>query len=231
MPSFDTSTTTACRSSRRSVARLTTVAAGLLVGIAAHATQIVGTVVVAPSLAGANSIDATDWMAESFGLTSTATIDSVAVQALDTSPVTDAGLSFQVAIYGSSRGVPALDFNAANQGRIYTTNVTYTADGWSGVTGLQWLLAPGAYWLAVEATSDANAVTGLVLPTGAQGAVGGVAFYSGASSYTMTGVGDAFGLRINAVSAVSAVPEPASGAMLLLGLGALVLARKATRSR
>lgn len=187
-----------------------------------QAAQIVNAVVAAPSLIGANSVDGADWLAESFALASAATIDSIAVQVLDADPGSDAGQSFLLAVYGSVNGLPGLNFNAPNQGQLFSTSLSYTADGWTGASGLQWQLPAGNYWLAVEAGSDAGAVTSLVLPTGAQPAPAGVAFYSGSNAYAATGGSDAFGLRIDTVAAV---PEPSTAALLLLGLGVFVAAR------
>ena len=202
------------------------VASVLAVAAPAEAASIVDRTVASPSLAGANSVDAADWVAQSFVLTAATTIGSIAVQVADASPGTDAGQAFLLAVYADSAGLPGLNFNADDQGRLDAVNVVYSADGWNLASGLQWQLAPGTYWLAVEAGSDAGAVTSLVLPTGAQPAPQGVAFYSGASAYAPTVSGDAFGLRIDSAAAVAAVPEPGSWMLTLAGLSCLAALKR-----
>ena len=219
------------RRARSMRALQTALAIGLLAGsAAASAATLVDESVAAPSASGSNSVDAYDWMAENFVLGAAATLDSIAVQLFDAAPESDAGQSFVLALYNNVGGLPGLDFNGVDQGRLFSTSVTYTADGWSGASGLGWQLGAGTYWLAVEASADPSSVSFLQLPTGATPASTGVAFYSGADSYAALDASNAFGLRIDSVAAV---PEPSSLALMLGGLGAVGWAgrRNATRRR
>ena len=182
---------------------------------------------------GALSIDATDWAAESFTLSSKTTIDSILTYVKSTAA--DEGLSYTVALYGSrSQGgslVPAINWFADSQGQLQQFTATYTGSGgWIGQTGLNWTLDAGTYFVAIE--TDGNGVQGLLLPTGVTQLPSSLAFYSGGSGYDADPAvsTDAFGLR---VSAITAVPEPASAALMLLGLAVACGAaarRRANRS-
>ena len=179
-------------------------------------------------IVGALSIDAVDWAAESFTLNTTTTIDSI--KAFVQSTAADAGLGFTVALYGSTNVggalVPNLDWFAENQGQLHQFTATYADGGWTGQSGLNWTLPAGTYFVAIE--TDGNGVQGLVLPTGVSTLPSALAYYSGGRGYDADPaiVADAFGLQVTA-----AVPEPASYAMLLLGLGAIacVSARRSRR--
>ncbi|WP_077033775.1 PEP-CTERM sorting domain-containing protein [Pelomonas sp. KK5] len=180
---------------------------------------------------GALSIDAVDWMAESFTLSSKTTIDSVLTYVQSTA--FDEGQGFTVALYAAtSKGgalVPAINFFADQQGQLQQFSATFTGNGgWIGQSGLNWTLDAGTYFIAVE--TDGNGVQGLVLPTGGLSRLpGAVAYYTGGSGYDAdpSVAADAFGLR---VTAVSAVPEPASMALMLLGMAGVAAAAGRRRS-
>jgi len=174
-------------------------------------------------LAQSNMIGTENWVAESFTLQSTTTINSILTYALSTSDASDAGQTFTVALYGSktqgSAKVPNVNWYdpSGNQGQLDQFEATYTAGGgWIGQSGLNWTLAAGTYFVAVEV--DANdGVSGLQLPTGVSNAPANVALYTGGQGYAAdtTPAADAFGLQ---VAVVTAVPEPSSAALLLAGL-------------
>ena len=167
----------------------------------------------------ATSIDSVDWIAESFTLTKTTTIDTI--QTYVNSTAADAGLGYTVALYGarSSSGglVPNINFQATNNNQLDQFTATYQAGGgWVGQSGLGWTLGAGTYFVAVE--TDGTGVQGLVLPTGGLTTLpGAVAQYNDGASYVADPAiaSDAFGLRVTA----AAVPEPSSLALLLAGLG------------
>ena len=200
----------------------------LAAALPAKALSVLNTGAPSGGVIGADSIDSADWMAESFTLTSRTTIDSIL--AYVNSTAADAGLPFTVALYGSTGPagalVPSINFQAANQGQINQFTATYTSGGgWIGQSGLNWTLNPGTYFVAVE--TDGNGVQGLILPTGGLTTLpSAVAMYFGGQGYVNdpSVSSDAFGLQVNAAAAV---PEPATPAMMVLGLGALgLLARR-----
>jgi hypothetical protein len=183
----------------------------------AQAQSVFNTGTPTGGLSMANSIDAADWMAESFTLTSTTTIDSILAYAKSSADGVDAGQSFTVALYGSKTVsgalVPKLNWNAPNQGQLDQFTATYTqGGGWIGQTGLNWTLGAGTYFVAVEVGAN-DGVQGLVLPTGVSHVPSAVALYTGGQAYAAdtTPALDAFGLQ------VMAVPEPNAGALMLAG--------------
>jgi hypothetical protein len=189
-----------------------------------HAAVLISTS-TSSGLSLSNSVGPDNWIAERFTLAgSPLVVDSVSAYVLSVDPDLDAGTSFTLAVYANdaARNLPALDFSADNQGRLFSTGVTFGADGWNGASGLGWSLTPGSYWFAIE--SDANGPGALQVPGGALPAPDSVAYYSGSRSYSLAGVStsDAFGLR------VTAVPEPTPAALLLGGL-AVLAALKARR--
>ena len=190
----------------------------------AHAVVLIDTS-TSSGLTLSNSVGPTNWIAEEFTLAGSPwVVDSISALVMSIDPDLDAGKSFTLAIYANdaTRNLPALNFNAADQGRLFSASVTYSADGWNGASGLSWALTPGSYWFAIE--SDASGPGSLQVPGGALPAPGSVAYYSGTQSYSRAGVSsaDAFGLR------VTAVPEPTPVALLLGGL-AMLAALKAGR--
>ncbi|MBI3349775.1 MAG: VPLPA-CTERM sorting domain-containing protein [Burkholderiales bacterium] len=122
-----------------------------------------------------------------------------------------AGESFTLALYSNS---------AANKpdGLLYSTSVSYSANGWNGFSGGHWHVAAGDYWVAVEVGADdtlgSASATGALLNLGAPHPLGMTAFNTG-SGYGVTTTPLSFGLQ------VTSVPEPASGLLLLAGLAAL----------
>ena len=195
-----------------------------LVALPSQAQTILNTGTPTGGLIGANSIDSTDWVAESFTLNATTTIGSILAY-VNTTAATDNGLSYTVALYGSKGTagslVPNINFQASNQGQLDQFTATYaTGGGWIGNSKLNWTLAAGTYFVAIE--TDGSGVQGLVLPTGGLTTLpSAVALYSGGSGYISdTAISsDAFGLQVAAV----AVPEPGTIGMMVLGLGVLGL--------
>lgn len=187
---------------------------------AAHgfAAELIHTEVASPSLIGSNALDSSDWMAEQFSVAAPTQIDSVLAYVLSNDSSNDLGKTFSIALYANDGTLPALDWWADSQGQLFHATATYNGDGWNGVSGLNWHLDAGSYWLALEQHGDATDAMSLQLPTGATPAVDSVAFYSGGMSYTVASQSDAFGLKINTVAAV---PEPSSTALVLSSLGIL----------
>lgn len=172
-----------------------------------------------------NTIDSGNWLAEKFSVAGTTRIDSVSAYVLSLDSLSDAGKSFTIALYANNaHNLPALDFGAINQAQLFQTTATYTADGWNGVNGLNWSVAAGSYWIALEVGGDAGSTAFLQAPTGALPVTQAVAFFSGGQQYTATGLSDAYGLHVTA-----AVPEPESLMLILTGLAVTGLATRRRR--
>jgi hypothetical protein len=187
----------------------------------AHAYDVVNTAVPGNGLFMSNTVDSGNWMAEKFSVSSATQIDSVLAYVLSNDASADAGKSFTIALYADSSNLPSLDFNAINQGQLFQTTATYNADGWTGVSGLNWSINAGGYWIALEGGSDVNSAMQLQAPTGALPVAQAVAYYAGGQHYAATGLSDAFGLHVTAVT--PAVPEPGSLALMLTSIGVLAL--------
>jgi len=185
------------------------------------AATLIDTQIPTGGLLNSLSVDSSNWIAESFAISGNAlTVDSVKAWVLSTSSG-DTGLNFTLAVYANQGGLPALDFNQDNQGRLFSKTVTYSGDGWAGASGLHWALTPGTYWFAIEA--DVDGPTSLQIPGGGTAANAlAVSTYSGARSYSTTGLtpaGNTFGL------VVTSVPEPGAALLMVIGLGGLVAVR------
>jgi len=185
----------------------------------AHAYDVVNTGTPTGGMAMANLIDSVDWIAEKFSVTGTTQIDSIAAYLLS-NDAGDVGKTFTIALYANNgSNLPALNFAADSQGQMYQTTATYSGSGWNSVSGLNWTVSAGSYWVALEAGSSANNVFGLVAPVGAPTPAQAVAFFPDASTqqYMAGFTSDTFGLQ------VTAVPEPSSYALMLTSLGLLGL--------
>jgi hypothetical protein len=94
---------------------------------------------------------------------------------------------------------------------IARTTVSFSADGWNGASALGWQLTSGSrYWLGVEGVDGylSTPAGGLTMP-------GATAFADGSHQGAYQSYpGLQFGLQVT-----GAVPEPASLALLLIGLG------------
>lgn len=185
----------------------------------AHAYDVVNTAVPLNGLVMSNTVDSANWMAEKFSVTSNTQIDSVMAYLLSADAAGDAGKTFTIALYANSGNLPSLDFAAANQGQLFQATASYNGDGWNGISGLNWTVAAGSYWLALEGGTDANSAAYLQAPTGALPVAQAVDYYAGGQHYVATGLSDSFGLQVTAVT--PAVPEPSSLALMLASLGVL----------
>ena len=187
----------------------------MLLGSAQAQVTLINTQVPGNGLAGSNTVDASNWIAERFTLTSPALIDSISAYVLSSDAGNDLGKTFTLAVYGNSgTNLPSLNWFASDQGQLFQAAVAYNGDGWNGVSGLNWQLGAGSYWFALEA--DGNGPSSLQAPTGALPSANKVAGYNGvATGYSAQGYSqaDTFGLRVTA-----AVPEPEGWALAVIGL-------------
>ena len=198
-------------------------AAALLAALPAHAALVIDTQDPANGLVGANVVDAHDWIAERFTLSAT-TVGAIGAYVASLDPQADAGRSFTLAVYANnSRNLPALEFLAPDQNRLFSTTLTFNGNGWARADGLNWQLAAGTYWFALE--SDGNGPASLLAPGGTPVAAEAVAYYAGGRAYSTNGMttGDTFGLQ------VAAVPLPPNAALMSAGLAAIALVLRRRR--
>lgn len=124
------------------------------------------------------------------------------------------GGTFSIALYNND--------GASGPGSLaYSAGGGYMPDdsqgAWYGVSGLNWLVDAGTYWIAFEAQ---NSSINAIMSYAAQSAATEYAYnvnYGGYSGYTTELSGSPFSLRIDA-DLVNEVPEPGSLVLLLVSL-------------
>lgn len=186
--------------------------AALLAPVAAHATMVLDTGTPSTTTLPL-SLGASDFYAAEFGLSAGDTVNSIS--AYVTQGTDQPGATFTLAIYDASA------VTAHNPSLQWEGTATYTADGWTGLSGVGFTASTtGLYWAAVEVnTSLGDTAVGLYLPTTAT-ATGGTApalafAYNTGAGYAKAGALP-FGVQIDAV------PLPASAWLLLSGLVGLL---------
>ena len=93
---------------------------------------------------------------------------------------------------------------------------------WQGLGGLDWALSAGTYWVSLENLTGGAAYTPYHVPN----PLGAYAFSPDAGA-SWTPQRSLFGLRIE--DAPAAVPEPATWALMILGLGLTAAAMRRSR--
>lgn len=110
---------------------------------------------------------------------------------------------------------------------LYTGDFSFGANGWSGLSGLNWSLAAGNYWVAfTTASNDFSLIMPYDTPKPLKGYV-----YGTDGNWHYSNVPLNFAVKINGTSSPSGVPEPASWAMLIGGFGMAGAAFRARRVR
>ncbi len=188
----------------------------LLAAGAAQAQTINTLTTGAASLSDINgySLDSNDWLDGQITLTGPQTITSIAAFLDD--PVGGAGDNFNITLYAD---------NGSNKlgTQLFSDTATYNGTtGWQGLTGLNWAVIGGNYWVGLEVTSDQQ--TSFVATTGAPQLLANTAFSAnGGANYTYRNIAGTglskdlnFGLT---VTSISAVPELEEWLMILAGLG------------
>lgn len=189
----------------------TLIAAALgLSALAAQAATLVDT--GEPNLSMASlAIDSVDWAADEVSFNTAASIDSIKTYLQDDTY----GETYTIALYKNLAGLPDTD-----AGALYTSQATFTgSNGWLGLTGLNWQVGAGQYWIGIESrATDSMTYGSLPVPVASGSGVIGSAFTpSIAGDYLVSNPAQyAFALRITGTT--PAVPEPTGIALLLAGL-------------
>ena len=172
-------------------------AAGLTSGAQAAVPFTTGT----PNGSGATySVNANDWLAVRFDVASTYTLTGVAAYLTGG----NVGEQFALSLYDDAPGKPGSLLNSAT--------VSFAGNGWNGANGLSWTLAAGSYWLGVEGIDGS-----FQAPSGGLTMPGPTAYADGSAG----------GYKTDSLQfGVTAVPEPATQALLLVGIAGLLVARR-----
>jgi len=156
------------------------------------------------------TFDGGDWLAAEFTTTQSWDIGSIAgyINGIDSN---QAGNTFTITIYdGNTPPKPG----TTNQ--EFSQQATFTGNGWNGLSGLNWNLAAGTYWLAFEIGPNNDTFQGN-MPVSTANPLS-TASYDGLSTggyQAATGAGNDIGVTI------SSVPVPPSLLLFVSGLFAL----------
>lgn len=180
---------------------------------AAQAATIVDTGV--PNNTGSQLLlDSNDWLAGQVTFNQAQQINSVQVYLDD---LFGNGGSFNVALYSD---------NGSNKigSQLFSGVATYGSTGWNGLSGLNWAVSSGKFWVGIE-VADPNSSTSLLAPQFVASQLANTAFSAdGGNSYSYRNVsGTGLNSNLSFGLQIAAVPEPETYAMLLLGLGLIGL--------
>jgi hypothetical protein len=160
----------------------------------------------APNYSGNLALNEGQWLAAEFS-TGATSIDSISGY-LDDTGIYQAGATFTISVYDNN---PVNNTPMTNS-EEYFQQATFNQNGWNGLTGLNWLLGAGTYWVAFEVGSNGNNDTfNGIMPTTVTNPLPAAMDYG--NSYQSIGGG--FGVQI------AAVPVPASLWLFASGLIAL----------
>jgi hypothetical protein len=160
-------------------------------------------------------LDGNDYYAAEFSVSSTESITSV--EAYLIAGMDSPNDTFTMALYGSD----LLTNRYSSQ--IYAGQASYQSDGFNGLSGLNWTVGPGTYWIALE-VGAADSAIGLGLPTPTTGGTAPALdfAYNSGSGYSDVGA-------IPFSVQVTATPVPLPAAIWLLGGGLLGLSSRVRR--
>ena len=165
----------------------------------------------APDYSGTSlTLNNGQWLAAEFS-TGAATLTGIN-GFLDDNGLNQAGATFTISVYDNDpvNSVPLLNSEE------YSQQASFNQTGWNGLSGLNWQLAAGNYWVAFEVGSNGNNDTfDGIMPTFANNTKLPLAMDYG--NYYTSILGGDFGVQI------TAVPVPAS--LWLFATGVLGLGR------
>ena len=170
----------------------------------AVAATLVDTGVQVGNNGGGGTLGTANYLAGQFSLSSAAKIGSV--QAFIASY--NAPNTIRVNLRSDAAGTPG----AALFTSQFDTLAGASNGMWQGLGGLDWALSAGTYWVSLENLTGGAAYTPYHVPS----PLGAYAFSPDAGA-SWTAQPSLFGLRIE--DTAGAVPEPATWAMMILGLG------------
>ena len=126
--------------------------------------------------------------------------------------------NLRVALYSDGGAVPGAVL-------FQTSFAANPSTGWQGVSGLNWEVGPGAYWVAFEGISGRASMSFPVSDP-----LDRYAFTPGIGQPYQANPSSTFGVRILGAP-TGAVPEPSTWATMLLGLFGLGAALRSRRSK
>ena len=149
------------------------------------------------------TLDATDYAASEFHITGNHIIDSVSGYMAGG----NMGDTFTVALYSDNNG------HVGTQ--LQSKQATFLADGWNGVSALNWNANSGNFWVAFEVGPNDNSNLMLSLLLSSPSPAIATAFNDGSGYHNFSGFD--YGVR---VSSVEPVPLPAAAWLFISALGA-----------
>lgn len=158
-------------------------------------------------------VDSDQWLASEFSIDSTYTLTDIhgfMRTNYSGTPLTEAYLT--LAIYGDGGAVPNMGNELYNQAFSVQTDDT---GNWYGLSGLDWTLSQGSYWLAFEVREgqDFAGAMHYSSPNPLENEAFWTVNYSTDPTYISQGLD--IGVRIQ--SNIAVVPEPVSSALFIIG--------------
>lgn len=157
------------------------------------------------------TLDAVDYAASKFFVGSSYTIQNISGYLT----AGNNGDTFTIALYSDNNGHVGTE--------LQSTQATFVADGWNGVTALNWNIGAGNYWVAFEVGASDNLTNdsaNLILTTKSPNPALATAFKNGPTYQVFSGYD--YGVS---VQGTPAVPVPAAAWLFASGLGLVGVAR------